>query len=59
MKSVFPEIYIDAGERKETLKARRKEVTEIVNSMFYSSKTKPGKAMKREFFNRYCAERYS
>lgn len=49
LKVVFPEIYIDAGGRVETLKVRRKEVTEIVNFMFYSSKTKPGKQRKENF----------
>lgn len=46
---MFPELHIDTEGEVETLKARRKGVTEIIN--FYSSKIKPGKEMKREFLN--------
>lgn len=40
---MFPEFHIDAERRVETLKARRKGVT----NNFYSSKIKPEKEMKR------------
>lgn len=46
---------LDAKLRVETPKARRKGVTEIIK--FYSWKFKPGKEMRREFLNRYHAEK--